>query len=205
MPKCDFDKVAKQLYWNHTSAWMFSCKFAVYFQNICYWEHLWTAASEYNAFSLSNKPASLTIPFTSFWIHACILFKHSDFVWVFNGTAVLQNFTRFAGKSLNWVVLSKVNLLRCQTLIIIFCPSFASTSVHFRCDFCHVGHVNNQKIGHGPFKTWKSLSKNWHFNILNIQSIAGVLRWILRSFFRDAIWQNTDGQLLPALCHIWLS
>ena len=24
MPKCDFNKVAKQLYWNHSSAWVFS-------------------------------------------------------------------------------------------------------------------------------------------------------------------------------------
>ena len=23
----------KQLYWNHTSAWVFSCKFAAYFKN----------------------------------------------------------------------------------------------------------------------------------------------------------------------------
>ena len=34
MLKCDFKKVAKQLYWNRTSAWMFCCKFAAYFQNI---------------------------------------------------------------------------------------------------------------------------------------------------------------------------
>ena len=33
MPKCDFNKVALQFYWNHTSAWVFSCKFAAYFQN----------------------------------------------------------------------------------------------------------------------------------------------------------------------------
>ena len=33
MPKCDFNKAAKQLYWNHTSVWVFSCKFAAYFQN----------------------------------------------------------------------------------------------------------------------------------------------------------------------------
>ena len=33
MPKCDFSKAAKQLYWNHTFAWVFSCKFATYFQN----------------------------------------------------------------------------------------------------------------------------------------------------------------------------
>ena len=31
MPKCDSNKVAKQLYWNHTSEWMFSCKFAACF------------------------------------------------------------------------------------------------------------------------------------------------------------------------------
>ena len=32
--------VAKQLYWNHTSAWVFSCKFATYFQNTFFQEHL---------------------------------------------------------------------------------------------------------------------------------------------------------------------
>ena len=33
-PKCDFTKVAnRQLYLNQTSAWVFSCKFAAYFQN----------------------------------------------------------------------------------------------------------------------------------------------------------------------------
>ena len=33
MPKCDFSNVGKQLYWNGTSAWVFYCKFAAYFQN----------------------------------------------------------------------------------------------------------------------------------------------------------------------------
>ena len=33
MPKCHFNKVAKQFYWNLTSAWVFSLKFAAYFQN----------------------------------------------------------------------------------------------------------------------------------------------------------------------------
>ena len=48
MPKCDFNKTALQLYWfwNWTSAWVFSSKFAAYFQNIFSNEHLWTAASE---------------------------------------------------------------------------------------------------------------------------------------------------------------
>ena len=33
MPKCDFSKVTFQIYWNHTSAWVFSRKFLAYFQN----------------------------------------------------------------------------------------------------------------------------------------------------------------------------
>ena len=45
--KCDFNKIAKQLYWNHTSAWVFSCKFAAYFENIFSYENLWATASEY--------------------------------------------------------------------------------------------------------------------------------------------------------------
>ena len=43
--KCDFNKIALQLNWNHTSAWVFSCKFAAYFQNTFSWEHLWRTAS----------------------------------------------------------------------------------------------------------------------------------------------------------------
>ena len=45
MPKCNFNKVPKQLYWNRTSAWVFSCKFAAYFQNAFSQKHLWVAAS----------------------------------------------------------------------------------------------------------------------------------------------------------------
>ena len=43
--KWDLNTVALQRYWNHTSAWVFSCKFASYFQNSFFLEHLWTAAS----------------------------------------------------------------------------------------------------------------------------------------------------------------
>ena len=45
MPKCDFNKVAKQLYWNCTSALVFFCKFAAYFQNTFSQKHLWRGAS----------------------------------------------------------------------------------------------------------------------------------------------------------------
>ena len=45
MPKCDFNKVFSELYGNHTSAWVFPCKFAAYYQNIIIYKHLWRAAS----------------------------------------------------------------------------------------------------------------------------------------------------------------
>ena len=48
VPKWDFNKVAKQLYWNHTLAWVFSCKFTAYFQNSFFLKHLWVTASVYS-------------------------------------------------------------------------------------------------------------------------------------------------------------
>ena len=39
MPKCDFTKVALQLYLNRTLTWVFSCKFAAYFQNSFFYEN----------------------------------------------------------------------------------------------------------------------------------------------------------------------
>ena len=51
MPKCDFDKVAMQLYWNYTLAWVFSCKFAAYFQNTSFLERLWVGASTFWVFT----------------------------------------------------------------------------------------------------------------------------------------------------------
>ena len=48
MLKCDFNKVALKLYWRHTLAWLFSCKFTDYFQNTFSTKHLWMAASVQN-------------------------------------------------------------------------------------------------------------------------------------------------------------
>ena len=45
MPKCDFNKFVKQLYWNHTLTWVFSCKFVAYFQNTFSEDQIWAAAS----------------------------------------------------------------------------------------------------------------------------------------------------------------
>ena len=50
LPKCDFNKVVLQLYWNPTSAGVFSCKFDACFQNTFFYEHLWRAASECSNF-----------------------------------------------------------------------------------------------------------------------------------------------------------
>ena len=41
MPKGNF-------YVNHRSAWVFSCKFAAYFQNTFLEKHLWMAASVFD-------------------------------------------------------------------------------------------------------------------------------------------------------------
>ena len=53
-PKCNFNKIALQLYWNRTLTWVFSCKFAACFQNSFSQEHLWMAAS-----AMSSKKTKL--------------------------------------------------------------------------------------------------------------------------------------------------
>ena len=55
IPKCDFNKIALQLYWNHTSARVFSCKFAAYLQNTFFYEHLRTAASGYRRYRINSQ------------------------------------------------------------------------------------------------------------------------------------------------------
>ena len=55
MPKCDFNKDEKQLYWNRTSAGFFSCKFAAYFQNTLSYEQLLVAASICRTDALSMR------------------------------------------------------------------------------------------------------------------------------------------------------
>ena len=54
MLKCDFNKVAKQLYLNHTSAQVLSCKFAAHFQNTFSEKHHLRAASVSQCLFLSG-------------------------------------------------------------------------------------------------------------------------------------------------------
>ena len=53
MPKCDFNKVALQLYRNPTSAWVFPL-YAAYFQNTFLQDHLWRATSEKGSTNAMN-------------------------------------------------------------------------------------------------------------------------------------------------------
>ena len=66
MTKCDFNKVKKQLYWNHTSGSVFSCKFAGYFQNIFLEKHLWMAASDNEDENFPKNDNMISIKFNVF-------------------------------------------------------------------------------------------------------------------------------------------
>ena len=59
MSKCDFNKMARQLYWNHTSAWVLPCKFTACFQNTFLKEHLWRAASVNNTVVYEHDTATI--------------------------------------------------------------------------------------------------------------------------------------------------
>ena len=47
MQKCDFNKIAMQLYCNHISAWVTSCRFVADLQNTFSEDHIWRAATVY--------------------------------------------------------------------------------------------------------------------------------------------------------------
>ena len=66
MSKSDFNKFTKQLSWNQTSAWVFSCKFTAYFQNTFPSEHLWRAASGFGTSSKKDTIYMTYVGKTSF-------------------------------------------------------------------------------------------------------------------------------------------
>ena len=63
MPKCDFNKVASQLYWNRTSVWVFSCKFAAYWNE--------------NTLRHENKPASLQKSIQWLWVIGMLIIRQN--------------------------------------------------------------------------------------------------------------------------------
>ena len=104
--KCDFSKVALQLY----SAWVYSCKFASYLQNNCFQEHLWKTASA--------KTYSTWLPYFS--IQLRVLFFHTFnsiayhtwilpqiFEYSLNSISQMQHITWRGDKNLKFQVTSE--------------------------------------------------------------------------------------------------
>ena len=91
MSKCDFNRVTKQLYWNPISAWVFSCKFAAYFQNTFFLEQFWRAASErhlcFRLFLIKLQVARPTISFKGDSNTGVFLWK----IWKFLRKKILKN------------------------------------------------------------------------------------------------------------------
>ena len=69
MPKCDFNKVEK----SRTSAWVFSSKFAAYFQNIFSLDHLWTVLLQYLISWCAKFPQSFAKTVNSFYLFDRVL------------------------------------------------------------------------------------------------------------------------------------
>ena len=98
MSKWDFNKVALQLYWNHTLAWVFSCKFAAYFQTtfpkntpvrLLLWFLLYIKVHKLSSIRLVRM----------FCIFSYIKKQPLE---VFYKKGVLNNFANFTGKHLCW-------------------------------------------------------------------------------------------------------
>ena len=87
MLKCDFSNVPKQLCWIHTSTWMFSCKFAAYFQGTCFKEHtVWILMWSPN---ISNN-----------WLNEF----QSDWILQFSGILIITKISNC------WIVTSSTNV-----------------------------------------------------------------------------------------------
>ena len=61
---------------NHTSSWVFSCKFVVYFQNTLSWEHLLRAASEPFLFQVTGNLQLLWWLGLLVFASKCVIYSH---------------------------------------------------------------------------------------------------------------------------------
>ena len=73
-------KFTGELYWNRTSAWAFSCKFAAYFRSTFSKEHIWAAASKGRLFKALSI-TTCTVCQCTFIYHISIL---TNFFFSFN-------------------------------------------------------------------------------------------------------------------------
>ena len=67
MPKDDFNKVARQLFWNQTFAEVFSYKFVAYSQNTFSWEHRWRSDFEWETTTTDEEATLNKIQNSSDW------------------------------------------------------------------------------------------------------------------------------------------
>ena len=142
MPKCDFNKIAEQLYWNHTSTWVLSFKFAAYFRNTFSYEHLWRAVPELNwrLTPIQTLLVSVTRVFKIVGSKevvriACLPCRTSQQKYYLKKGA-LKNFVKFAGKHLcQALFLNKVAGLRLDASNFIKKETLAQV---FSCEFCEI-------------------------------------------------------------------
>ena len=125
---------ALQLYLNHTSTWVLSCKFAVYFQNTFSQEHFWMAASVccWNRVRCNGWGAS-----SNCWTTEQSSVRNSRFHKAFlkeqaYKVAVDLN---VSGQNLFWVESSTQHLLRIS-------GSTISPLQTFSCEFCEMFQNN---------------------------------------------------------------
>ena len=86
MPNYDFNKAGKQHYWNRTSAYVFSCKFAAYFRNTfskrtpldgCFWRI--TNCSDHRRVCTAKPLHAMQLPNTYYTRRLNRNFKPSTF------------------------------------------------------------------------------------------------------------------------------
>ena len=88
MPKSDFNKVAKQIYWNNTLAWVFSCKVAMFSK------HFFLRAPLDGCFCIKQAGIASLIAARSFSTILGILMMKQLFLQIWK-RRILSNFFNF--------------------------------------------------------------------------------------------------------------
>ena len=89
MSKGDFNKATLQLYWNNTSAWVFSCKYAAYFQSTFLDEHLWSVAtSVFNCRPIFGSYEEINLPPQKLVVFILYYFEH---IFAFSSVSIVDS------------------------------------------------------------------------------------------------------------------
>ena len=104
IPKCSFNKVAN---WNHTPAWVFSRKFAAYFQNTFSQEHHLTA----------DSTNCSIIKLVIYQFAFCCLFFFCGNDWLFKRSILIPLFAVNFRKVLKHFL--NLNIVECVSTVVI--------------------------------------------------------------------------------------